>query len=156
MFKKILVCLDGSSLAEQIVPYAEAQARHFRSKITLFQVITVPSSLYGVSVAGVPAQTGEILEEVIKEEYSKAKAYLERLAQPLRDKGLDVECVALQGSPIGETIVSYAEKEKVELIALATHGHSGLGRIVFGSVADFVLKKSGLPILVIKPKEVSS
>ena len=80
-------------------------------------------------------------------------AYLEEVAEPLRENGLDVACVVLHGVA-GDVIVSYAQNEPVDLIALATHGHSGLGRIVFGSVADHVLRESGLPILVIKPQEI--
>jgi nucleotide-binding universal stress UspA family protein len=83
----------------------------------------------------------------------EAKAYLEGLAQPLRDKGLNVQCVTLRGLQVGEAIVSYADESNISLIAIATHGRSGLGRLVFGSVADFVLRETGLPILVIKPKK---
>jgi nucleotide-binding universal stress UspA family protein len=57
----------------------------------------------------------------------------------------------LLGSP-GESIVSYADENGFGLIALVTHGRSGLGRLVFGSVADFIIRRSGLPILLIKPK----
>ena len=70
----------------------------------------------------------------------------------MRAKGLDVTCVALQGMA-GAVIISYAHNESVNLIALATHGHSGLGRVIFGSVADHVLRESGLPILIIRPQE---
>jgi nucleotide-binding universal stress UspA family protein len=54
---------------------------------------------------------------------------------------------------VGEAIVSYADENSISLIAIATHGRSGLGRLVFGRVADFVLREAGLPILVIKPKK---
>jgi nucleotide-binding universal stress UspA family protein len=54
---------------------------------------------------------------------------------------------------VGEAIVDYAEGHEIDLIAIATHGRSGLGRLVFGSVADFVLREAGLPILVVKPKK---
>lgn len=151
MFEKILVCLDGSSRAEQILPYATEQALHFGSKVVLFQVIitssTVAASLSGVEPVPPPP---ELMLEQIREEESEAKSYLEREAQPLRGKGLNVECVIVQGTP-GQAIVSYADESGVDLIAIATHGRSGLGRLVFGSVADFVLRESGLPILVIKP-----
>ena len=80
----------------------------------------------------------------------QAEAYLEQVAQPLREKGLDVECVILSGAP-GDTIISYAHENEVKLIAIATRGRSGLGRLAFGSVADFVLRESELPILVMKP-----
>jgi nucleotide-binding universal stress UspA family protein len=152
MFEKILVCLDGSDLAEQIIPYATEEALRFGNKLVLLQVVgthgTVP-----VVAAGPSAYAVEAAAQQIEKEEMEAKAYLEGLAQPLRDKGLDVQCVTLRGLQVGEAIVSYAEEHGVDLIAIATHGRSGLGRLVFGSVADFVLREAGLPILVIKPKK---
>jgi len=70
----------------------------------------------------------------------------------LREKGLQVECVSLLGIPKDE-ILKYAVKHQVQLIALSTHGHHGLRRIVSGSVADAILRESGLPMLVIRPEE---
>jgi nucleotide-binding universal stress UspA family protein len=65
--------------------------------------------------------------------------------------GIDVECVVIIGNP-GESIVDYANKNKVDLIAIATHGRSGIKRMIFGSVTEYVIKNSRLPILLIKPK----
>ena len=149
MFKKVLVCLDGSSLAEQILPYATETALCFGSKVVLLEV-TIPPSAVVEPLTGYYHATPL---EKIKRDENEAKAYLKRVAQRLREKGLKVECVTLPGNP-GETIISYAEENAVDLIVLGTHGRSGLGRLVFGSVADFVLKKSGLPILVRRPREI--
>lgn len=153
MFEKILVCLDGSNLAEQILPYATEEALHFNSKLVLFQVVTLPSVVVpGIpGVPGAPVQTVRMLEQSKKEEVA-AKTYLNRVARPLRKRGIKMECVTLQGMA-GEAIVDYAEKNKIGLIAIATHGRSGLRRAVFGSVADFVLRESRLPILIIRPEE---
>ncbi len=71
----------------------------------------------------------------------------------MRGMGLKAEVAIEIGSP-GQKIIDYAEKNNIDLIALATHGRSGLGRAIFGSVADFVLKGSGMPVLLIKPKKV--
>ncbi len=155
MFEKILVCLDGSSRAEQILPYVSEEALHFGSKVVLLKVITLPSTVITPAVPGAPGVTGsapEIVLEQIHKQEDEALVYLEAVAQPLRKKGLEVECVTLQGAP-GEAIISHADENEVGLIAIATHGRSGLGRMVFGSVADFVLRESGLPVLVIKPPE---
>ena len=151
MFKRILVCLDGSQLAEQILPYVEAQASHFGSKVILLQVVDVASPAFS-SGAALPVHTGLAAEEVHREEEA-AKAYLESMAQSLEAKGLLIQCVVQQGESIGETIVNYADGNQIDLIAIATHGNSGLARVVFGSVAEFVLKNTGLPILAIRPKE---
>ena len=155
MFEKILVCLDGSELAEQILPHVTEEALHFGSKMVLLRVIA-PPGIVPTAAAGVPAYTAEAVTHQMQSEETEAKAYLERLAQPLRKKGLDVECVTWERWPAGEAIVGYADRNKVSLIAIATHGRSGLGRLVFGSVADFVLRASGLPILLIKPKKTGT
>jgi nucleotide-binding universal stress UspA family protein len=154
MLQKILVCLDGSSLAEQILPYATEQALHFSSKVVLLQVIAGPRAIPS-PVPGEPAFILVPEPEELQREQNEARAYLESVAQPLREKGLDVECVALPGTP-SEAIVGYAAEREVDLIAIATHGRSGLRRMTFGSVADFVLRESGLPILLIKPRETET
>jgi nucleotide-binding universal stress UspA family protein len=152
MFEKILVCLDGSKLAEQILPYVEAQALQFVSQVTLLQVVTVPST--AIAGVGPVPSSGEIIAEQFKIAEKDAEAYLKNIAQSLEAKGIEVEAVTLQGAQVGEGIVDYANKNGVELIAIATHGRSGLGRAVFGSVADYVLRQSGIPIMIVRPKHV--
>lgn len=148
MFQKILVCLDGSKLAEQILPYAAEQAERFGSSLVLLQVVSLASLPAPTGIESVPVA---VPNDQLAEAESAAREYLERLAAPLRDKGVKVECMSFVGHP-AESIVSYAEEQKFGLVALATHGRSGLKRLVFGSVADHVIRKSGLPILLIKPK----
>jgi nucleotide-binding universal stress UspA family protein len=152
MFEKILVCLDGSKLAEQILPYAVEEALGFQGKLVLFQAVPEPvafsPSIPGV--ASVPVRTDTMLEEA-KEALNEARDYLEEIAKPLRKKGIQVEVVTILGIA-GEAILSYAVGNNVDLITIATHGRSGLRRGVFGSVADYVLRESGLPMLVIRPQ----
>jgi nucleotide-binding universal stress UspA family protein len=153
MFKKILVCLDGSGLAEQIMPYATAEAVQFESHLVLLQVVQEPVA-YGPAIPGeapLPIET-EAMVEATKQALSRAKDYLEKLAAPLRKKGIDVKTVAVPGRA-DEAILDYVGANKVNLIAIATHGRGGLRRAVFGSVADRVLRESGLPVLVIRPQE---
>jgi len=156
VFKKILVCLDGSRLAEQILPYATEEALHFDSRMILMQVVPPPTTMVTPGVPGVPAVAVPVSPkarvEASQKEESAARAYLESAAKLIRAKGLKVDAVTLQG-PVGETIVSYAKENKIDLIALATHGRSGLGRAVMGSIADYVVKESGLPTLIIRPKK---
>ncbi len=156
MFEKILVCLDGSELAEQILPYAKQQALSFKSDVVLLHVAPEPLIVMpGVPGApGYPIQTDALVEQS-KQDMVRSKKYLNRLAASFQDAGLNVECVILEG-PAGESIVRYANENKINLIAIATHGRSGLRRAILGSVADFVLRESGLPILVIKPQHVES
>ena len=86
----------------------------------------------------------------MEKEQSQSTIYLENLAQPMRDKGLEVESVVLQGTA-GDIIVNYANENEIELIAIATHGRGGVRRAMFGSIADHVLRHTSLPMLVIKP-----
>jgi nucleotide-binding universal stress UspA family protein len=148
MLQKILVCLDGSSLAEQILPYVTEVALGCRSRLVLLEVTLPPSALVEPLTGYYHAAP---LEKILREE-DEARTYLNRIAQRLRKKGLKVSCVTIPGDP-GETIVSYARENAVSLVALSTHGRGGLERLAFGSVADFVLKKSGLPILIRRPQE---
>ena len=149
MFKKILVCLDGSKLAEQITPYAIDMAMAHKAKIVLFRVLPLP-------VAMAPGAPGMPIESPMTPEVeAEAKDYLLGIATPLADEGVSTEVVVEQGSSAGKGIVDYANKNSVDLIAIATHGRSGLGRAVFGSVADYVLRQSGRPILLITPKDIT-
>ncbi len=140
MFEKILVCLDGSKYAEQILPYVESQALKFSSKVILLQVTDIPTG---------KNQTTTKQTQKVKNE---GKAYLKGIARPLQAQGIEVECVVLQGKPIGEAIVDYANENKVDLIAISKHSYISTGQFVFGSVADFILDESELPTLVIKRK----
>lgn len=153
MLERILVCLDGSELAEQILPYATQEALAFEAELVLLQVVPEPVAFSpGIPGAGpVPVQTDTMIE-VAKQASSGVKDYLEELAAPLREQGIKVETVAIIGRA-GQMIVDYAARNSIDLITIATHGRSGLGRAVFGSVADHVLRRSGLPVLLIRPQE---
>jgi len=150
MFEKILVCLDGSALAENILPHATEIARRFNSRVYLLHVVPEPvAAAPGIpGVSGGPIETPRMLEQMREEERS-TQAYLETLAGPMREQGLEVETVLLQGSA-NDAIVSYAEDNDIGLIAMVSHGHSGLGHALMGSVADHVLKKAGRPVLMVK------
>jgi nucleotide-binding universal stress UspA family protein len=152
MFRTILVCLDGSLLAEQILPYAADEAVAHEGQVILFRVTTVPI-IPSPAIPGAPSAplTVATMEQAAIEDEAEAGNYLERVAATLLDeRGLRARCVVVPGDA-GEAIVSYARSEDVDLIAIATHGRSGLGKAVFGSVADYVLRRSGHPVLLIKP-----
>jgi len=153
MFDKILVCLDGSRLAEQIIPYAAEQALRFNSRLVLFQVVPEPI-VVGPAIPGAappPVVTDAMIQRA-QEAVAEARSYLEEVAKPLRQRRIRVDVVATPGTA-SQAIKMFADTNNIDLIAIATHGRSGLGRAVFGSVADSVLRESGLPILVIKPRD---
>jgi nucleotide-binding universal stress UspA family protein len=152
MFERIAICLDGSTLAEQIIPYATEQARRFGSVPVLLRVVSSPVLLTpGIpGSAGSPLVTGRREKQAEKEEQESDK-YLQAIAARLhKEYQLKAECVTLIGPP-GQTIVEYSADNGIGLIAIATHGRTGPGRVLFGSVADYVVKQSRLPILLIRP-----
>ncbi len=156
MFKRILVCLDGSNLAEQILPYVEEQAKSFKSTVVLLHVtserVIVPLGVPGEP--GYPIQTKSMLKEM-QQEMIRSGEYLDNLALGFKKLGIRTKCVILEGLA-GETIVEYAKVNRINLIAMATHGRSGVGRTILGSVADLVLRESGLPILIVRPQHNKS
>ena len=149
MFEKILICLDGSSLAEQILPYAAEQALRFNSKVVLLQVLDVPSTIAWIQGA---APDTDIRTEDSQTAARKAGEYLESISESLRAKGLDAKEEVIHHLSADQAIVDYAVKNGVDLIAITTRGRSGMVRTLLGSVADFVLRESSLPILVIRPR----
>lgn len=152
MFEKTLICLDGSKLAEQILPYATEHALRFNSEVTLLRVMAMPSSTY-MGAEGITTGIAGIIEEEVRKQEPDMEAYLDGIAAPLLKRGIDVKCIILRPAPAGHAILDYARGNPIDLICLATHGRSELGRTVFGSVADFVLRESGLPTLVYRPRE---
>ena len=144
MFKKILVPLDGSVLAERALPYAEALGYKFEAELILLWVLhpLVVLSDYG-------AHTYDTLIEIEKQE---ARTYLTTRQIDLAKKGLSVRIEILDG-PAAEEIIDFADREQVDMIAMCTHGRSGLQRWVYGSVATKVLQQAPCPILLVKATE---
>jgi nucleotide-binding universal stress UspA family protein len=152
MFKKILVCLDGSEIAEKIIPFVKEQALAMKSKVILLRVVSIPGNLTPdiPGFPGVPLHSSSMPEQIKKED-NAAKAYLKQTAQPIRELGIQVGCETLIGSP-GPAIISYANENNIDLIAIASHGHSGLRKLLLGSVAEYIVGESALPIMMIRPK----
>ena len=173
MLEKVLVTLDGSDLAEDVLPHVES-LDCCAKEIILLRVIAPPHSLpsqkagasdYVVEpMSGSYWHTSERRERPapVGNEYwyqdkevsryeAEAKDYLNTIAQRLHQKGFKAEPVVLFGNPADE-ILDYARKAKVGLIAMSTHGRSGVGRLVYGSVADQVLRAAPVPVLFIRSR----
>lgn len=141
--RRILVPLDGSRLAEGILPVVSAVARALDSRMILFQV---PIAYVSSSMTGdwyLPVQGA--LETAEKD----AQTYLDRLAGQLGEEGL-AATTALSVGSVAACIVEYAEAHDVDLIAMCTHGRSGLARWALGSVADRVLRAGTKPLLLVR------
>ena len=161
MYGKILVPLDGSKLAEVVLPYVQELARRFNSEVTLIQVIAPLSKLVaetmpaGLEPTGAAAAIGlEAASEALKAEREGARSYLEGAVGRLKAQEIKVRAEVVEGVA-GDTIVEYAHRREMDLIAMSTHGRSGLRRLVYGSVADQVLRRAGTPVLLIRSREVA-
>jgi nucleotide-binding universal stress UspA family protein len=154
--KNILIPLDGSKLAEQMIERAVELGRLTGAGYTLLRVIKpVPSIGFPTGSASLDAEVQNILSQmdVLQEQQRKeALAYLDGVAQPLRTQGLRVETkVAVEEGP-GVAILQEAVSPAVDLVALETHGRRGLSRLILGSVADKVIRGATVPVLVHRPR----
>jgi nucleotide-binding universal stress UspA family protein len=144
MYKRILVPLDGSTLAEQALPHAVAQAERFEAELVLLQVLEV--------VVGAPG----IWQPTVKQTEAKMKVlaqeYLERVAASVRERGVPVQTKTIEGRPHTK-IAEYAEANQVDLIVMCARGQSGLSRWLMGSVADRVVRGADVPVLLVRARK---
>lgn len=134
--ERMLIPLDGSGLAEAIVPVAEALARDYEAELLLIRALT---------------PRGSLDEEVAAQR--EAEAYLTRVADDLRTRGVPrVEWKVWYADP-PQAIVDAARDHGIDLITMATHGRSGLDRLLLGSVAERVVRTATVPVLLLKAAE---
>lgn len=146
---RLLVTLDGSTLAEQALPPAREVARAVgASEVALLRVVEPPNySAYGA------AEAYAYLPVDIEAELAEAGDYLRQLAGTLEGGAAHLELLTAQGRPAA-SIVETARERGSDLIAMATHGRGGLARLVLGSVATEVLQTARVPLLLCPPAGV--
>lgn len=147
--RKILVLLDGSGLAESVLPHVEAVAKQHDAGLVEVVLLGVsePMLLPSYYPATLPLNWDDHITRCKREN----EGYLTKVEKRLSDAGLKVKTEALVGKP-ADAIVDYASKNPVNLIIMSTHGRSGIGRWVFGSVAERVLLGVTSPILLVRPR----
>ena len=155
MYEKILVPLDGSKVGEAALPYVEEFVATFcpnpKIEVTLLQVVSSTTYYVVAGEASVPVPYTENELEIIKQ---KAKDYLDKAGEGLRSKGAIVKTKVATGKA-DEGIIKAADEINASLVAMSTHGRSGLSRWAFGSVTAKVLRGGSVPVLMIRaPKEV--
>ena len=148
MFSKILVPLDGSKRAETILRYVEQLAQQNDATVVLLQVLE-PGAALVTPYDMVPYYDAEAIEQRKQE----ATTYLASLCGEMSAKGIDIKKCVEQG-PIVRTILDVAERENVRLIAMASHGRTGLARVFYGSVAAGVLHQADRPLLIVRADDV--
>jgi len=152
MYKKILVPLDGSERAEQILPHVETMAEINQSEVIFLCVVrpTVISDGYKGILVDESREEGQ-------RQVAESLAYLSKIEERYREKGIVTKKTSEIGA-IVSTIIKVAQQEAVDLIAMASHGRGGLSRVFYGSVAAGVLQIVDRPLLLIRAhrqKEVS-
>ena len=146
MYQHIMVPLDGSELAECVLPHAESIATGCNvSKITLVRVVP-PLHMYGGTETGISPEERHHLEA---DSIEVATAYLEEKAKQLKDKGALVETTVLFGNVL-DKLCDYITENGVDLVIIATHGRSGVSRLFLGSIADRLLRNAPIPVLMVR------
>jgi nucleotide-binding universal stress UspA family protein len=155
MYQTLLVPLDGSPRAESILPHVESLALQFKSKVFFLQVVEPPLQFVNPSFYETTIQTDVIHEymEDFKRKKKEISAYLARIQEGFQKKGIKTGIFVEQGGAV-ETILTVAQRENADLIAIASHGRSGLSRVFYGSVAAGIMQKIDRPLLVIRTRNI--
>jgi nucleotide-binding universal stress UspA family protein len=144
-YKRVLVALDGSPVAESVIPFLMRIAGPLDMSVTLLRVVEpIP-----VIVAD---GTQPVVVDDIQEHTRDAEEYLAPIAAKLRARGVKTSAVVRRGRASKE-ILATARDAEADLIAMSTHGRSGLGRLLFGSVAEEVLRHADVPVFMMRETE---
>ena len=164
MYHKVMVPLDGSALAECVLPHVKDFIKSSLAKTVVFVMVveplpllvygelaeTFPMSAYGESYA----DRLDHWQSVEAERKSTAEEYLKKASSFLNEYGERVQCEVLIGK-VAQTIAAYAEDNNVDLTMIATHGRSGVSRWIMGSVADRIFHSSNAPVLMVRAPAAS-
>jgi nucleotide-binding universal stress UspA family protein len=147
MYKTILVPLDGSERAEAILPHVETLAQSCGAKVVFLRV------------TGMPPWEGphtQRYEEMLEHNEEEAEEYLEGIAKRFQEKGIETETVVSVYGVIVDDIMETARRREADLIAMTSHGRTGLAEAFYGSVAASVLHRIDRPLLVVRPEKDES
>jgi nucleotide-binding universal stress UspA family protein len=143
MYNTILVPLDGSRRAETILSHVLDVAGRYRAKVVLLAVIEPPTTIVAPDSVHIPSQ------EMIEEHQREVEGYLAEKQAQFREKGIDTVVRIIYGRVVDE-IINTAEREQADLIAMTSHGRTGLARVFYGSVAAGVLHRIDRPLLLVR------
>lgn len=148
MFKRILVPLDGSARAEQVLPLATRLARAAGGSILLLQVVDTLNR-FGVYSAG----AGAFLQELLEKDLADAAAYLSGVATSGELGGIETRIAVFSGMPASH-ILDVAQEQDIDLIVMCSHGYTGFKRWALGSVAQKVARQSAAPVLLVREQNL--
>ncbi|MDD5081981.1 MAG: universal stress protein [Dehalococcoidales bacterium] len=146
VLNKVLVSLDGSPESEAVLPHIDDLAPRLKAEVVLVQIVEQAYHVFA-SEGGV----GQIpfTDDEMKPLVDGARTYLKKIEDKLRDKGIKVTSEVRVGAP-AEEIIKFADEVKADIVVMATHGRSGIGRWIFGSVSGKVLREGNTPILLVR------
>ena len=145
-YKKVLVCLDGSALAEAALPHARALASEEDSEILLLRISVNPAAEFSFSDPG-------IADNIIQEMEAETLTYMQSVRGRLQKAGFRTNFLIQQG-PVAESILRMASQSQADVIVMSTHGRSGAKRWLLGSVTDRVVTHSDIPVMVVRPGNI--
>ena len=144
MFDPILVPLDGSMLAECVLPHAVAISQAFKAKIILLHVLDK-------NRAGASTQLFDILNWQINK--TEARLYLKKIGDRLQKSGLQTEAIVLEGLA-AESITEFAQRQEMKLVILSSHGHSGLTKWGISSVTHKIILSAPTSVLIVRAPQL--
>ena len=147
MYQKILVPLDGSGLAECVLPHVESIAKGCGVQNVVFLRVVEPFQAPSGEARSI--FTDEEIKRIDSENKATAENYLNQLVNRTKYDGVNIQTDMISGRA-ADSIAEYATKNEVDLIIIATHGRSGISRWVWGSVADRLLRSSCVPVLMVR------
>ena len=151
--RRILVPLDGSKLAESVLPHVETLAGQRgidKAEVTLLRVCKPSVISFEYTGSGVPASRKKQADEELADCKRTTERYFARIRIRLEKGGMNTRAVVLEGEPADE-IIGHAASNSYDLIVMASHGRSGISRWAYGSVAGKVLTSIAIPILLVRP-----
>ena len=144
---KLLVPTDFSEDSEQAARYAVELAKRFQAEIHCVHVVDIPADLLSTSDYYMTGPSGQFVDQIREESKKNLEAFTEKNLE-----GIQVRTAFLEGSPFVE-IIRYARDQQIDLVVIATHGRTRLKHVLFGSVAEKVVRKAPCPVLVVKREE---
>ena len=144
MYRKILVPLDGSKVAEGVLPHAKSLAYSEGAELILLTVGANPALDYAFSDPG-------LAQQAIQEQEDRSSKYIMEIEAQLKSAGFKTSTQMRVGS-VADVILGVAEELQVDVIAMSTHGRTGPARWLLGSIAERVVRNSNIPVLLIRAK----
>jgi nucleotide-binding universal stress UspA family protein len=145
----IAALLDGSELAEDVLPYVVRLAQALTLEVVLLRVVA--NELPYLEPSGAMIDFGANFQAIDDALIGEAERYLDEKAKVLEKAGLKVRAQVLRGAPV-PAIIDYTQQNQISMIAMTTHGRTGLIRLILGSVTDSLIRASGRPVLVVPPR----